>query len=189
MVAFLSEPGVRQPEHSAIDPEQLGRNDRNLNGPWNSNAEWARQRAERVAAHARRVAAELRRHSRGKLPGEATNGRRQAVWCVELRQEFESLSHAARFVGRAPSNILQAIRLGVRCGDYHWQRVGPISAPHAARLSLEVPTATAGRTGLRSTGRGWQRIIASLRLEADAFVLTQDPRAVLLIGPRPSSAA
>lgn len=93
--------------------------------PAPANREWARRREQRVREYARRVEQHLRHHSRRKQPGEVTNGKRQAVWCVELRQCFDSLSAAARVVGRAPSNILQSIRLHVRCGGYHWERFDP----------------------------------------------------------------
>ena len=94
-------------------------------GSAQANEQWARARERRLLGHARRVERDLRRHSRRPPPGEATNGRKQEVWCRELRFGFPSLSAAARFVGRAPSNILQSIRQHVRCGGYHWERFDP----------------------------------------------------------------
>lgn len=90
-----------------------------------NNQAWVRERDGRLERHGRRVREHLRRHSRRKAPGEATNGRRQRVWCVELRRSFASLSEAADFVGRAPSNVLQAIRFHIRCGTFHWERFDP----------------------------------------------------------------
>jgi hypothetical protein len=98
-----------------------------------NNRRWAEERAERLCEHDRRVRQHLRRHSRRPPPGQMTNGRRQRVWCVELRRRFDSLSEAARFVGRAPSNVLQAIRCGVRCGGFAWERYDP--ARHGAAAS------------------------------------------------------
>ena len=94
-------------------------------GSAQANEQWARKRERRLLGHARRVERDLRRHSRRPPPGETTNGRKQEVWCRELRFGFPSLSAAARFVGRAPSNILQSIRQHVRCGGYHWERFDP----------------------------------------------------------------
>ena len=91
-----------------------------------NNAEWARRRERRIGAHAARAVAYRRKCGGTQPPGEVTNGRKQQVWCVELRQVFPSLSEAARLVGRAPSNILQAIRSGVRCGGFHWERFDAI---------------------------------------------------------------
>jgi hypothetical protein len=105
-------PGERYP---ALHERQIEEN----------NEAWARERERRLKRHGRRVCEHLRRHSRRKTPGEATNGRRQRVWCVELRRTFASLSEAADFVGRAPSNVLQAIRLRIRCGSFHWERFDP----------------------------------------------------------------
>ena len=89
------------------------------------NRRWAGRRQRRVEGHAERVREHLARHSRKHPPGRATNGRRQRVWCVELRRPFASLCAAARLVGRAPTNVLQAVRTGVRCGGFHWERYDP----------------------------------------------------------------
>jgi hypothetical protein len=90
-----------------------------------NNEHWVRQRELRIEEHIARALAHLRTRGRRKRPGEATNGKRQQVWCVELRKAFGSLSDAGRIVGRAPSNIRQAVRLGVRCGGFHWERYDP----------------------------------------------------------------
>ena len=89
-----------------------------------ANAEWRRQRLRRIAAHAQRVSAHLRRYGGrrpdGRKVSRLTMGRPRPVWCVELRLYFRTLTDAAAFVHRRPSNIAQSIRLGVRCGPFHW---------------------------------------------------------------------
>ena len=94
------------------------------------NQRWHDRRAQRVEAHAQRVAAHLRRHARGNHNPDITQGKRRATWCVELKQRFESLTAAGHFVGRPPSNILQAIYSRNRCGSYHWEYFDP--ARHVA---------------------------------------------------------
>jgi hypothetical protein len=72
-----------------------------------------------------------------KMDGDAAarmHGRRQAVRCVELQRTFSSLSAAARFINRAPSNISQAIRVKVRCGGYHWEKAHAERSPVRERL-------------------------------------------------------
>jgi hypothetical protein len=49
----------------------------------------------------------------------------QPVRCVETGQEFPSAAAAARSVGRAGSNILDAIRRGGTCRGFHWEAAGP----------------------------------------------------------------
>jgi hypothetical protein len=49
----------------------------------------------------------------------------QPVRCVETGQKFPSAAAAARHVGRAGSNILDAIRRGGTCGGLHWEPAGP----------------------------------------------------------------
>lgn len=87
-----------------------------------ANRAWRRERKERVAAHASRVQRELLERE-GENVRRAGNGmgRARAVVCVELQRPFRTLSDAAKFVGRSPSNILQSIKRGVRCGGYHWE--------------------------------------------------------------------
>lgn len=86
---------------------------------------WRAQREQRVQTHAQRVAEHLRRFSRGGSNSGITQGKRRATWCVEMHQRFESVTAAGRFVGRPPSNILQAIRDRNRCGSYHWEYFDP----------------------------------------------------------------
>jgi hypothetical protein len=90
-----------------------------------NNRAWARERKARVEGQVQRVRMHLDCYSRGTPPGEATNGRKQKVWCVELRRCFESLSQAARLSGRTPGNVLQSIRFGWRCGPFHWELFDP----------------------------------------------------------------
>lgn len=111
-----------------------------------NNAAWAAGRQEQIERHAERVRRHMRRHARRKQPGEATNGRRRQVWCVELGREFASLCAAARFVGRAPSNVLQAIRFRVKCGPFHWERFDP--AVHRA-AQHDVPSQAVAGQGSR----------------------------------------
>jgi hypothetical protein len=88
------------------------------------NLQWHERRAQRVLAHVERVRSHLRRYSR-RTPGTATQGRRRAAWCVEMKLRFESLTAAGKFVSRPPSNILQAIHSHNRCGNYHWEYFDP----------------------------------------------------------------
>jgi hypothetical protein len=96
-----------------------------LKGWAEANAAWFRQRAKRVVSHSRRVRSHLRQLDNGRpapiARGRKNRGRRRPVWCVELKLHFRSLTAAADFVDRSPSNILQALNLGVRCGKYHWE--------------------------------------------------------------------
>ena len=94
------------------------------------NLQWACEREQRVNEHARRVQRRLRKQPRRTHAERSTHGRRQAVWCVELRRRFDSVTEAAEFVGRAPSNVSQSIRLHVKCGPYHWEHFD--AAIHAA---------------------------------------------------------
>jgi hypothetical protein len=98
------------------------------------NQFWRQRRAMRVAAHVERVQEHLRRHSR-RRPGEATQGKRQATWCVEMKMRFDSLTDAGKFVNRPPSNILQAIHSRNRCGNYHWEYFDPARHPDSAGVS------------------------------------------------------
>ncbi|HZL34213.1 MAG TPA: hypothetical protein VFC78_02815 [Tepidisphaeraceae bacterium] len=52
-------------------------------------------------------------------------GKMRPVWCLELRRRFDSITQAAKFVKRSPSNILQAIKFSVKAGGYHWQIFDP----------------------------------------------------------------
>ncbi|MDB5294006.1 MAG: hypothetical protein JWL69_5247 [Phycisphaerales bacterium] len=96
-----------------------------LKGWAEANAAWFRQRAERVVNHSGRVQSHLRRFANGRPAPRPTRrksrGRRRPVWCVELKLRFRSLTAAADFVNRSPSNIFQALNLGVRCGQFHWE--------------------------------------------------------------------
>ncbi len=97
---------------------------------------WHALRQQRVMEHADRVAAHLKRFSRAPRNAGATMGKRRATWCVEMKQRFESVSAAGRFVDRPPSNILQAIHSHNRCGSYHWEyfdaaRHGSVAAEDA----------------------------------------------------------
>jgi hypothetical protein len=88
------------------------------------NKRWYDRRAQRIAAHEQRVSAHLRQYHRAQSP-DIRQGKRRATWCVELKQRFDSLTAAGRFVGRPPSNILQAIYSRNRCGAYHWEYFDP----------------------------------------------------------------
>ncbi|MDB5299364.1 MAG: hypothetical protein JWO87_1027 [Phycisphaerales bacterium] len=96
-----------------------------LQGWKEANAAWLREHTRRVVSHSERVDSHLRRFASGRTApatrGRKSSGRRRAVWCVELKLRFRSLTAAARFVDRSPSNILQALNRGVRCGEYHWE--------------------------------------------------------------------
>ena len=105
------------------------------------NLQWAREREQRVRAHERRVREHLRRHSADAAMGTTRRGHRHAVWCTELRRRFDSLSAAAEFVGRAASNISQAIRLHVRCGPYHWEHFDPARHAHPIPGPANKPSA------------------------------------------------
>jgi len=113
--AFYETGGLPDERYPRLHERQVERN----------NRAWAAERERQLQGHARRVGEHLKRHSRRPPPGEATNGRRQRVWCVDLRRGFDSVSAAGRFVGRAPSNVLQAIRTGVRCGGLRWEGYDP----------------------------------------------------------------
>jgi hypothetical protein len=89
------------------------------------NQRWHERRDARIEEHARRVSSHLRRYARGNHKPDITQGKRRATWCVELKQRFASLTAAGRFVGRPPSNILQAIYSRNRCGSYHWEYFDP----------------------------------------------------------------
>ena len=92
-----------------------------------ANAAWRRDRMERIAEHARRVQDGLqqdpqcRRLIAAKASSRARTGKPRAVWCVELKRHFRTLTEAAAFVNRKPSNISQSLQRGVRCGPYHWE--------------------------------------------------------------------
>jgi len=89
---------------------------------------WRRRHALRIAGHAARVQAHLRRFSHrviARPPSRATMGRPRAVRCVELGVQFRTLSEAAMFVHRGPSNIAYAAQRGTRCGNYHWELFDP----------------------------------------------------------------
>ena len=88
-----------------------------------ANAQWRRQRREQIALHAQRVRERLLRiqaRRAGSSPCSKHKGRRRAVWCVELRRRFESMSEAGRFVNRKANHISQALSRGGMCGPYHW---------------------------------------------------------------------
>jgi hypothetical protein len=84
---------------------------------------WWTKRHLRIAAHAHRIQHVLRRiesrcgHHRGR-------GRRRAVWCIDLRRHFCSLSAAARFVRRSPNSISRAAQRGGKCGGLEWEFCG-----------------------------------------------------------------
>ncbi|MDB5331607.1 MAG: hypothetical protein JWP03_2758 [Phycisphaerales bacterium] len=89
-----------------------------------ANAAWLRERSWRVDDHSDRVLSHLHRfggRAKSAPPGRKQSGRKRPVWCVELKLRFRSLTDAARFVERSPSNILQALNRGLRCGPYHWE--------------------------------------------------------------------
>ena len=78
---------------------------------------------------------------------DITQGKRRATWCVELKQRFESLTAAGRFVGRPPSNILQAIYSHNRCGSYHWEYFDPachLQDPSACRCGHDAVVVDSG---------------------------------------------
>lgn len=102
-----------------------------------ANSAWRRERRQRVADHAKRVAEELQRNGedRPSCARGAGMGRARAVWCVELRRKFRTLSEAASFVNRSPSNILQSLNRGVRCGNYRWEPFD--SARHGQAVARE----------------------------------------------------
>jgi len=81
---------------------------------------WWTKRRLRIDAHAMRIQQMLRRiesrygHHHGR-------GRRRAIWCVDLRRRFCSLSAAARFARRSPNSILRAAARGGRCGGLQWE--------------------------------------------------------------------
>jgi hypothetical protein len=81
---------------------------------------WWTKRRLRIEAHAVRVQQMLRRiESRCRQhPGR---GCRRAVWCIDLRRRFASLSEAARFVGRSPNSIIRAALSGGRCAGLQWE--------------------------------------------------------------------
>jgi hypothetical protein len=114
---------------AAVLFEKLGLNvadERPILESWRkANREWRRERLRRVALHAARVQDHLRRFTRPSKKADSssrtTMGRPKAVWCIELGRKFRTLSEAAAFVNRKPSNISQALKLGVRCGPYHWE--------------------------------------------------------------------
>ena len=89
-------------------------------------------RKERLEAHAHRVDAELRTNRRDESDSQwQRRGKPRAVRCVEREQVFRSVASAARFVQRSPSNIIQSIQFGYRCGDYHWSyaELDPAASP------------------------------------------------------------
>ncbi|HWE03512.1 MAG TPA: hypothetical protein VG326_13995 [Tepidisphaeraceae bacterium] len=112
-----------------------------------ANSQWRRERLRRVAIHAQRVQEHLRRFTRAPaqsvLSSRKTMGRPKAVWCVELGRRFRTLSDAAAFVDRKPSNISQALKRGVRCGPFHWETYDP--AKHGA-VAIETAPGGAGAT-------------------------------------------
>jgi hypothetical protein len=85
---------------------------------------WWMQRRLRVELHAHRIQQKLRRiESRcGQRRGR---GKCRAVWCVELRRKFVSLSAAARFVRRSPHSVHRAATRGGRCGGMRWEFCRP----------------------------------------------------------------
>ncbi|HET6250009.1 MAG TPA: hypothetical protein VFE47_20125 [Tepidisphaeraceae bacterium] len=98
--------------------------------PWRAaNAAWRAQRRAQIAALGQRTDAHIRRYSRAKKSPAGSSppqmGRRRAVWCVELRRRFRSLTEAAKFVDKSPANISQSLKRGVRCGKYHWETFDP----------------------------------------------------------------
>lgn len=58
------------------------------------------------------------------------------VRCVETGECFPSAAAAARSVGRAGSNILDAVRRGGLCGGKHWEFDGP-PAPMEVQADLK----------------------------------------------------
>jgi len=90
-----------------------------------ANAAWKRQRMRIMAEHSRRITDHLTKVRRGRRcaspESRSLMGKKRPVWCVELGLYFRSLTAAARFVNRQPSNISQSIARGVRCGTFHWE--------------------------------------------------------------------
>ena len=139
---------VALPARQRVNADELFRklglapaDNREITRGWRqANARWRQERLERISQHAQRVRAELEnytaRRSVALASGNPTKGRPRAVWCVELKRPFRTLSEAAHFVGRSPSNILQAVNRGVRCGPYHWDQFDPTRhAPENASVS------------------------------------------------------
>jgi hypothetical protein len=96
---------------------------------WRSaNSLWRQRQRERVQFHRQRIDSHLRRYQhRARMVAGFSRapGVRRAVWCVELRRSFPSMSEAAAFIGRHASNISQSLARGVRCGTYHWEIYDP----------------------------------------------------------------
>jgi hypothetical protein len=114
------------------------------------NLEWRESREHRVTAHKERVEAHLRRFSHSPRNSNATQGKRRATWCVELKQRFTSVTEAGRFVGRPPSNILQAIYSRNRCGRYHWEYFD--EARHQTGLGVQGVASTGLTAGRVQAG-------------------------------------
>jgi hypothetical protein len=82
-----------------------------------SRRAWWTRRRLRIAAHRDRIQKMLTRTKHVRR----SRGIRRAVWCVQLRQKFPSLSAAARFVQCRANSIARAIARGGRCGGYRWE--------------------------------------------------------------------
>jgi len=109
------------------------------------NLHWRQAHEQRVRAHAERVAADLRGLSHSPRDPNFRRGKRRAAWCVELKQRFISVTEAGRFVGRPPSNILQAINSRNRCGKYHWEYFN--EAKHETGFGVQGFSVQAGGDG------------------------------------------
>lgn len=107
-----------------------------------ANRGWRRERKMRIAAHSRRIAEQMGHIGRPAAIDRAdlpSPSRPRQVWCVELQQWFGSLTAAAQFVHRNPSNISQAVRRGCRCGPYHWEDYDPREHRRLVRRNARRP--------------------------------------------------
>ncbi len=89
-----------------------------------ANAAWRAARIMRMERLATKVAAHDRQYGRRKITPPlliCMKGSRRAIWCVELKRMFRSISAAARFVRKKPSSISRALRTGGCCAGVHWK--------------------------------------------------------------------
>ena len=81
---------------------------------------WWTNRRLRIDAHTHRIQQVLRRME-SRYGHHHGRGRKRAIWCVDLRRRFCSLSAAARYVRRSPNSIARAAARGGRCGGLRWE--------------------------------------------------------------------
>jgi hypothetical protein len=82
---------------------------------------WWQKRALRIEAHARRIADAVRAMEAQCGENARRRGRRCAVWCVQQRRRYDSLTAAAQSMGCSPNSIARAIARGGRCGGCQWE--------------------------------------------------------------------